>query len=330
MSIALTGIKPTGTLHLGNYVGAIRPALEQFSRAEQSFCFIADYHALNALYDPAALRHNTYAITAALLALGLDPETTCLYRQSQVPEVFELATLLLAITPNGVLNRAHAYKAAVAANLEQGKSDDDGVNLGLFTYPVLMAADILLMQADVVPVGHDQVQHTEIARDLAIRFNSTFAPVFTLPSAAIHDEIGVRGLDGRKMSKSYHNTVELFAGPTALRKTVARIKTDSRRPEDPKDPDSCLVFDLYRHLATPEETSSLRQRYLEGGLGYATAKAELVDVLERTFAPARDTYAALMDDPAAIDRILAAGAARARDRAAPLMQRVRHVIGIAP
>jgi tryptophanyl-tRNA synthetase len=255
MTTALSGIKPTGTLHLGNYLGMIRPALELAGRCDRSFYFIADYHALNTVRDPDALRSQTLDIAASLLVLGLDPERTLLYRQSDVPETFELATVLAAITPKGAMNRAHAYKAAVAENQRAGRQADEGVNMGLYTYPILMAADILLMQADLVPVGKDQGQHVEIARDLAEAFNGHFGQVLRPPAAAIDETVEtIPGLDGRKMSKSYGNVIPLFDSQGEVRRLVARIKTDSRRPEEQKDPATCLLFGLYRQFATPRRS----------------------------------------------------------------------------
>lgn len=329
MTTALSGIKPTGTLHLGNYLGMIRPALHLARRSDRSFYFIADYHALNTVRDPKALRSQTLDIAASLLALGLDPERTLLYRQSDVPETFELATVLAAFTAKGAMNRAHAYKAAVADNQAAGKPADEGVNMGLYTYPILMAADILLMQADLVPVGKDQAQHVEIARDVAEAFNGHFSPVLREPAAAIDESVEtIPGLDGRKMSKSYGNLVPLFADHEELRRLVARIKTDSRRPEEPKDPDSCLVFGLYRQFATPEETCSLRARYLKGGMGYAEAKGLLADVIERELGPARERFLYLRGDDVGLREVLREGACQARVVARETMRSVRSAIGV--
>jgi tryptophanyl-tRNA synthetase len=307
----------------------IRPALALAARSDSSFYFIADVHALNALRDPTRLRRLTFDIAASLLALGLDPTRTWMYRQSDVPETLELATILAAVTPKGAMNRAHAYKTAVAANLEAGRSADDGVNMGLFTYPILMAADILLMDADLVPVGRDQAQHVEVARDVAEIFNSIYGSALRLPAAAIDPSVEtIPGLDGRKMSKSYGNTIPLFAEPDETRRLVARIKTDSRRPEEPKDPETFLVFGLYRQLATPTEQLDMRERYLAGGLGYAEAKSALADVIERELGQARSRFKDFRGDEGRLSEILADGAAQARPVARATISRVRDAVGL--
>ena len=328
MTVAVSGIKPTGTLHLGNYLGMIRPGLRLAARSDRSCYFIADYHALNTLRDAARLRDLTLDVTASLLALGLDPNRTALYRQSDVPEVFELATVLAAVTPKGAMNRAHAYKAAVAANEAAGRPADDGVNMGLYTYPVLMAADILLVAGDLVPVGRDQVQHVEIARDLAAGFNAAFGETLRPPSADVDPAVEVvPGLDGRKMSKSYGNTIPMFAEPEARRRLVARIRTDSRRPEEPRDPSACLVFGLYRQFAGEDEREAMDLRYREGVVGYAEAKACLAAAIERELGEAGRRFEALRADEAELRAVLADGAARARRVAAETMDRVREAVG---
>ncbi|HXM53839.1 MAG TPA: tryptophan--tRNA ligase [Candidatus Dormibacteraeota bacterium] len=331
MTTALSGIKPTGTLHLGNYLGMIRPALALAQRSERALYFIADHHALNQLRDAVALRRLTLDVAATLLALGLDPARTLLYRQSDVPETFELATILAAVTPKGVANRAHAYKAAVAANESAGRPADDGVNLGLYTYPILMAADILVMEAGVVPVGRDQVQHVEIARDVAAAFNGLFGQTLRPPAASIDPAVEViAGLDGRKMSKSYGNVIPMFASGAELRRLVARIRTDSRRPEEPKDAERCLVFALYRQFATVAEREAMRARYAAGGLAYAEAKACLADAIDRELGLARARYQELRPDEDGLQRALGEGAARARAVASPTLARVRRAIGTGP
>jgi len=328
MSTAVTGVKPTGTLHLGNYLGMIRPALALAARCDRSFYFIADYHALNTLRDAARLRELTLDVAASLLALGLDPERTTLYRQSDVPETFELATILAAVTPKGALNRAHAYKAAAAANEAAGRPADDGVNMGLFTYPVLMAADILQVEGDLVPVGRDQVQHVEIARDVADAFNAAFGATLGPPRAEVDPAVEVvPGLDGRKMSKSYGNTIPLFAGEEQRRRLVARIRTDSRAPAEPKDPDACLVFGLYRQFAPAAEREAMARRYREGGIGYAEAKACLATAVERALGPPGRRFQALRADEPGLHAILADGAARARHVARATLARVREAVG---
>jgi len=261
------------------------------------------------------LRELTMDVAATLLALGLDPGRTVLYHQSDVPETFELATVLATVTPMGATNRAHACKAAVAANQEAGRPADDGVNMGLYTYPILMTADILLMDADAVPVGRDQVQHVEIARDVAATFNGLFGATLRLPAAAVDPAVEViAGLDGRKMSKSYRNAIPLFAGEPELRGLVARIRTGSRRPEEPKDPERCLVFTLFRQFATVAERESVRGRYLVGGIAYAEAKLSLADVIDRELGQARARFHELRSDEGRLRRMLGDGADRAEGR----------------
>lgn len=329
MKVALTGIKPTGIPHIGNYLGAIRPALELSQSCEARY-FIADYHALNSCKDPAAIRAMTLEIAAAWLASGLDPDKLLFYKQSLVPQTFELLAMLLAFTPKGLMNRAHAYKASLQANAAGGRDPDDGVNMGLFTYPVLMAADILLFDTDLVPVGNDQFQHVEMAVDIAQSFNFTYGQeCFSLPQplAAEHSKT-LLGLDGRKMSKSYGNTIPMFASEKELRKLVMRIVTNSQGVEEPKDPETCTVFALYRNFATPPQVEDLRRRYLAGGLGWGHAKQELFEVMNAALAPLRERYTELMSQPERITEILAAGSAQARNLAAQKITRLRSVIGM--
>jgi tryptophanyl-tRNA synthetase len=312
-------------------LGAIRPALELAARDDlQSFYFIADYHALTTIHDRGALDRLTREVAATWLAFGLDPKRVLFYRQSDVPETFELAWILSCFAAKGLLNRAHAYKARVAENARAGVDPDTGVDMGLFNYPVLMAADIVLFDCDLVPVGRDQEQHIEIARDLVGRVCHLFGEgVLHPPEALLGEETAVvPGLDGRKMSKSYDNTIPLFLPAKQLRKRVGQIVTDTSPPETPKDPDSSLIFQIYRLLAGPAEVAALRARY-EAGIGWGAAKGELADLLERLLAEPRARYDALMADPAAIDALLADGAARARAVAAPVLARVRRAIGIA-
>jgi tryptophanyl-tRNA synthetase len=330
--VALTGIKPSGVPHIGNWLGAIRPALELANRpGTRALYFIADYHALIAVQDPVALRHMTYDVAATWLALGLDPERTVIYRQSDVPEVFELSWILGCLTTKGWMNKAHAYKAAVDRNQSVGEEDSDvGINIGLYTYPVLMAADILLFDSDYVPVGKDQVQHIEIARDIAQRVNHLYGDVLTLPQAHVVENVAVLpGLDGRKMSKSYGNVIPLFLPPKQLRKLINKIVTDSTPPEQPKDPDSSHIFQIYRAVASPEQTQALAERY-RTGIGWGEAKAALFDVLDAALAPARERYAELMADTAQIDGILENGARHARIVAQKTLGRVREAIGVGP
>src|SRR5579884_4184520 len=310
MKIALTGIKPTGTPHLGNYLGMIRPALN-LARDYEAYYFIADYHAMTTVKDGAELRALSYDVAAVWLALGLDPARVTLYRQSDIPEVTELTWILACITPKGLMNRAHAYKASVDENRERDRDPDAGVNMGLFNYPILMAADILLPAANVVPVGADQRQHLEMTQDMAEAFNATYGPILTVPEAIIPDDVAtIVGLDGRKM--------------------MMRIVTDSRPPDEPKNPEEDTIYQLYRHVAPPEAASSMAERYLAGGLGYGTAKGELYEALESTFGPARERYQEIVGDRAEIDRILAGGADRVRARAVPLLEKIRDAVGVCP
>jgi tryptophanyl-tRNA synthetase len=329
---SLTGIKPTGVPHLGNYVGAIRPAID-LAREYDAFYFIADYHALTTVRDPEELDHFTRSVAATWLACGLDPEAVTLYRQSDVPETFELQWVLSCMTAKGLMNRAHAYKAARDRNREAGVDEDDGVSMGLYNYPVLMAADIIVMAADVVPVGRDQVQHVEYARDIAERFNLAYGERFALPlpehvTPSEEDGDTLPGLDGRKMSKSYGNTIPLFEDASRTRKLVRRMKTDSTPVEDPKDPDASALFALYRQFAGAADQQALRERMLAGGMGWGQLKDLVADVLEETLAGPRERYRELMDDRAQLDGILAAGAERARARAAGMVSSVRAAIGI--
>ncbi|WP_437777726.1 tryptophan--tRNA ligase [Sorangium sp. So ce1097] len=338
-STVLTGIKPTGTPHLGNFVGAIKPALALAEGASNALYFVADYHALNVIHDAQKLRSLVHEVAATWLALGLDPAKVVFYRQSDVPEIFELTWILSCVTAKGLMNRAHAYKAAVARNIESRASGanaasvedvddlDAGINMGLYNYPVLMAADILLFKTNVVPVGKDQLQHIEIARDIAQRFNAIYGPTLILPEARISaDTAVIPGLDGRKMSKSYDNTIPLFLPPEKLRKTIFKYKTDSSPPSEPKDPDASPLFHLYREFATPEETEALRGRY-QSGIGWGEAKEAVFVVLSRALEEPRRRYAELMADPARVDALLAEGAARAREIASVTIQETRRAIG---
>mgnify|MGYP000208557177 CR=1 FL=1 len=331
--ISLTGIKPTGIPHLGNYVGAIRPAIE-LARTYDAYYFIADYHALTTVRDPALLDEYSRSVAATWLACGLDPATVTLYRQSDVPETFELTWIFACLTPKGMMNRAHAYKAALDRNREAGVADlDAGIDMGLYNYPVLMTADILVMSADVVPVGRDQVQHVEYARDIAERFNQAYGDRFALTvpehvTSGDRDENTMAGLDGRKMSKSYDNTIPLFADPATLRKLVRRITTDSTPVEDPKDPDAAAVFTIYRQFASADEIAAVRARLEAGGMGWGEMKDVLFEALDAHLAGPRARYDALMADRTELDAILAAGAERARERATALLGSVRAAIGI--
>lgn len=325
----LTGIKPTGTPHVGNFLGAIKPAIERAHDYEHSFLFIADYHALNTVQDGARLHDLSLSVAATWLACGLDPSKTVLYRQSAVPEVFELDTIINAITPKGWMNKAHAYKAAVDVNTAEGRDRDEGVSMGLYTYPILMAADILLYSANVVPVGKDQKQHVEIARDIAQRFNHTFnTDVFTLPDSFIQEEVeSVPGVDGRKMSKSYDNVIPLFATTEEWKKAINRIPTDSTTVEEPKDLSNCVIFDIFKSVAPAEQTEALRIRLEAGGIGWGEVKNQLLEVLETHYGQYRDRYFELIQNPTEIERILAEGAAKAHTVARTKLDEVRHAIG---
>jgi tryptophanyl-tRNA synthetase len=321
-----TGIKPTGRPHLGNYLGMIRPALELARCGEALHC-IVDYHALTITPEPAQLRDRVLDLAATLIACGLDTERAILYRQSDLPETCELAWILGCTCPKGLLNRAHAYKAAVAANLASGREADHGVTAGLFNYPVLMAADILIHRAEAVPVGRDQRQHVEIARDLAESFNRIYGPVLVVPEVVVDEQVmTIPGIDGRKMSKSYGNQIPLAAGPDEIRRLVSRIVTDSRPPSEPKEPDT--ILQLYRHVAPEADARDLERRYRAGGVGYAEAKALLADAIDRLLAPARQRHAELMADPQGLEETLAHGAARARASAAPTVRAVREATGL--
>ncbi|MFH1466373.1 MAG: tryptophan--tRNA ligase [Pseudomonadota bacterium] len=317
---SLTGIKPTGMPHLGNYLGMIRPALAM-TASHEAYYFIADYHALTTMRDRDLVERYTLQLTAAWLALGLDPARTVLFRQSDVPEVCELTWFLSCVTPLGLLKRAHAFKDAEA------KGGD--INGGTFMYPVLMAADILAYDSDVVPVGKDQKQHVEMARDMAIAFNHHFGDVLRIPEPVIRPEVAtIPGLDGRKMSKSYDNTIPLLLAPKPLRKLIMSMKTDSTPLEEPKDPETCRVFELYRLLATPAQTEDLAARYRAGNFGYGHAKQELYQLMEEVFAGPRDRYHALIAAPATTRDILAEGAERAKMVAKGTLLRVRDATGI--
>ncbi|MEO5812266.1 MAG: tryptophan--tRNA ligase [Rhodanobacter sp.] len=329
----LTGITTTGTPHLGNYVGAIRPALAASRREDvDAFYFMADYHALIKSGDAARIERSRLEIAATWLAAGLDPERVTFYRQSDIPEIPELTWFLTCIASKGMLNRAHAYKAAVDRNTEAGEDADAGITAGLYLYPVLMAADILAFDANQVPVGRDQIQHIEMARDLAQRFNHLHeGEFFVLPEALIEEKVAtLPGLDGRKMSKSYDNTIPLFAGgPKALREAIMRIVTDSRAPGESKDADASSLFTIYRAFASEAESTAFRQTLLDG-MGWGEAKRALYERIELDIAPMRERYASFMRDPASIERILLDGARKARAIAAPKVAALRAVLGLRP
>ena len=328
----LTGITTTGTPHLGNYAGAIRPAIVASRAADaDSFYFLADYHALIKCDEPARIQRSRLEIAATWLALGLDTDKATFYRQSDIPEIPELCWLLTCVAGKGLLNRAHAYKASVDKNVELGEDPDAGITMGLFSYPVLMAADILMFNAHKVPVGRDQIQHVEMARDIGQRFNHLFGngkELFTLPEAVIEEDVAtLPGLDGRKMSKSYDNTIPLFGSAKQLKDAVARIVTDSKLPGEPKDPDNSHLFTLYQAFAAPTQQADFRAA-LEDGLAWGEAKQALCNLLEAELGEARERYHALIAKPADLEDILLAGAAKARKTATPFLAELREAVGL--
>jgi tryptophanyl-tRNA synthetase len=326
----LTGITTSGTPHLGNYVGAIRPAIAASRNADaESFYFLADYHALIKCDDPARVQRSTLEIAASWLACGLDPAKVYFYRQSDIREIPELTWILTCITAKGLLNRAHAYKAATDANRAQGEDADAGVTAGLYMYPVLMAADILIFNAHKVPVGRDQIQHIEMARDIGQRFNHLYgSEYFVLPEAAIEENVAtLPGLDGRKMSKSYDNTIPLWLPAKELRKAILGIVTNSLAPGEAKNPDDSNIFSIYQAFATVEETAAMRQAYADG-IGWGDAKQKLFERIDAELAPMREHYDALVAKPAEIEDILHAGAARARALAGPFLDKLRYAAGL--
>ena len=328
----LTGITTTGTPHLGNYVGSIRPSLAASRRADvESFYFLADYHGLIKCDDPARIQRSTHEIAATWLAAGLDPERVVFYRQSDVPEIPELTWFLTCVTGKGLLNRAHAYKAAVDKNTESGSDADDGVTAGLFMYPVLMAADILAFSAQKVPVGKDQIQHIEMARDIAASFNHLYCgqtPLLVQPEFEVDEQVALLpGLDGRKMSKSYGNTIPLFVPREEMRKKIMSILTDSKAPGEPKDTEGSALFQIYRAFASEAETTALAQEFA-AGIAWGEAKEKLFARIDAEIAPMRERYAQLIANPQEVEAILQAGAAKARAIARPLVQAARAAVGI--
>ena len=315
----LTGIQPSGKLHWGNYFGAMKSMFDLQAKGEDMFMFIANFHAMTTVRDGAELRAATREVALDYLACGLDPAKTIVYRQSDVPEVQELAWYLSCLTPMGLLERCHSYKDKMAHGFD--------ATHGLFAYPVLMAADILIMQSDLVPVGKDQKQHLEVTRDLAIKFNNAFGEIFKIPDAYIPDTVAtIPGTDGQKMSKSYHNTIELF--DPSVKKKVMGIVTDSTPMEAPKEPDGNSIYELYKLFATPEETAEMAAKFRAGNYGYGHAKKELFAIYERTFAPFREKREKLAADPDYVEDILKSGAARARAEATKTMDKVRAAVGL--
>jgi tryptophanyl-tRNA synthetase len=325
----LTGITTSGTPHLGNYVGSIRPSVRASLRTDvESFYFLADYHALIKVEEPARIQRSTLEIAASWLAAGLDPQRVTFYRQSDIPEIPELTWFLTCVTGKGILNRAHAYKAAVDKNTAAGADTDADVTAGLFMYPVLMGADILMFNAHKVPVGRDQVQHLEMARDMANSFNHRYGQHFVLPEVVIEESVAtLPGTDGRKMSKSYDNHIPLFAPRGQLKKLIGGIVTDSRAPGEPKEVAGSALFQIYQAFATEDETEALRQAYASG-VSWADAKQMVFERLDQELTPMRERYETLMRDPGAIEDILLAGAAKARAMSAPFMAQLRHAVGL--
>ncbi len=327
--IVLTGITTTGTPHLGNYVGAIRPAI-QASKLDNvtPFYFMADYHALIKSQDPAAVHQSSREIAATWLALGLDTDNATFYRQSDIPEILELTWLLTCSTAKGLMNRSHAYKAAVQSNLDEGQDADTAITMGLFSYPVLMAADILMFNAQKVPVGKDQIQHIEMARDIASRFNHHYGKHFALPEASIDDNVSVlQGLDGRKMSKSYGNTIPLFLPEKKLKKHINKIKTNLLEPGEPKDADSSTVFQIWEAFATPEQTLAMRKEF-ENGIAWGEAKKQLFELINAEISEARSRYHEILETPDYIEAELLKGAEKARLTATPFIKELREAVGI--
>ena len=328
----LTGITTTGTPHLGNYAGAIRPAIVASRDPNaDSFYFLADYHALIKCDDPLRIQRSRQEIAATWLAAGLDVDRVTFYRQSDIPEIPELTWLLTCVAAKGLLNRAHAYKASVDKNLENGEDPDAGITMGLYSYPVLMAADILMFNANKVPVGRDQIQHVEMARDIGQRFNHLFGngkEFFAMPEALIEESVAtLPGLDGRKMSKSYDNTIPLFSSAKDMKSAISRIVTDSRAPGEAKDPDNSHLFTLYQAFSTPEQAAELRSELLQG-LGWGEAKERLFKLLDAELGESRERYHDLMSRPADMEDILLAGAQKARQTASPFLAQLREAVGL--
>lgn len=328
----LTGVKPTGTPHLGNYLGAIKPAIQlghqAIANGGRHYMFIADYHAINAEKDPAVLNQKMKEIACIYLAGGLDLKQSIFYRQSDIPEIPEITTILYAYTPKGFMNKAHAYKAAVDKNREAGKPDDDGINMGLYTYPTLMAADILAYDSDIVPVGKDQVQHVEIARDIAGAINAHYGKeLLHLPTYYIDDHVAVvPGIDGRKMSKSYGNVIPLFEDDKAIKKAIFSIKTDSRPMEEPKDPEEILVYEIYKSIATPEQLQEMGDGLRQGKLGYGHIKNMLLDAVVNEIKEAREKYNYYMANFSEVEEMLTEGAAKARPAAQATLKRLKDAV----
>ena len=326
----LTGVKPTGAPHIGNYFGTFRPALARADEYDEAYWFIANYHALNQIQDAAELENNTLSIAATWLACGLNPESAQLYAQSDIPEVFELETMLNSFTPKGWMNKAHAYKAANDINEAEGRPSDDGISMGLYTYPILMAADILVFDANVVPVGKDQIQHVEIARDIAQKINHHYEDdLFVLPEHRVEDSVGtIVGIDGRKMSKSYNNIIPLFADRDERQNAINKIVTDSSAPDEEKQVEGTPLFTLFQLVSTPEEATALKTDLEQGKLGWGDAKQQLGDAMDKFFGEMTTEYNRLMANPDEIRSVLQAGANRVRPSAQEHLQRLRSAMGV--
>lgn len=321
--IVLTGIKPTGMPHIGNYLGAFKNSID-LSQNHKTFMFVADLHALNSVHDAKTIKQHSYEAAAFMIAMGVNLENTALFFQSDINEIYQLTEFLMNVTPKGLMNRAHSYKAMVEKNTESGVDIDSGVNMGLYTYPVLMAADILLYNSDVVPVGKDQKQHVEFARDIAGYFNNIYGETFKLPEPVIGEDCGlIPGLDGRKMSKSYDNTIPLLCPTAELKKKIMRIITDSKTPEESKNPDESTIFQLYKFFANTDEISTFRKRFLDGGMGYGEAKTILFEKMDSVLKPHREKYEHLMANTSEIDTVLNTGAERARVVAKKVITKVK-------
>ena len=327
----LTGITTSGTPHLGNYVGAIRPAVDaSLSGSFDSFFFLADYHALIKCQDPDRVHQSTLEIAAAWLALGLDPDRVTFYRQSDIPEIPQLTWFLTCMTAKGLMNRAHAYKGAVQANEESGENIDSAVTMGLFSYPILMAADILMFNAHIIPVGRDQIQHVEMARDIAQRFNHHYGDHFVLPSAQVDEDASVlQGLDGRKMSKSYGNTIPLFLSEKQLKKHINKIKTNLLEPGEPKDASDSTVFQIWQAFASPDQTATMREAFAEG-IAWGEAKKQLFELINGQLEEPREKYLELIANPSRVENVLQEGAEKARQHSQGLISRLRNSVGIRP
>ena len=326
----LTGVTTSGSPHIGNLVGAVLPAIEASkSRETDSFLFLADYHSLIKNHDPELTHNSSFEVAATWLSCGLDPKKVTFYRQSDVPQIMELAWVLGCLTAKGLLNRSHAYKAAVANNDQEGSPDPDrGITMGLFNYPILMAADILIFNADLVPVGNDQKQHLEMTRDIANRFNHHYGKIFTIPEDQISEDAGIiPGLDGRKMSKSYGNVIPIFTERNNLSKLIKRIKTNSLEPGQPKEPSECSLFKILKAFGSPQEIEQMRRSY-EEGLGWGKIKEVLTEIVDSKLTPFREEYHKIISDRHHLETTLREGAEKAREVATPVLKSVRDAVGI--